>query len=204
MTSGEAQVAVLKLRWPALVHHFSKHQVPPILRDLVRSEQRRKVASDDVAPSIDFVGELEALEIERRRGRLRDEVRDQVLRVLGLEPNHPIGLRQGLTDVGMDSLMAVELSNRVSVLVDRTLPSTLAFEHPTLDDLSVHLEELLADRIDFSSAVVPSVPGPDRSGEERTGPERPGAHRSVDDSLDDLSSTELTDALMKELDAAGY
>jgi hypothetical protein len=50
----------------------------------------------------------------------------------------------------MDSLMAVELSNRLSVIVDLSLPSTLAFEHPTLDLLARHLESLLADRVEFT------------------------------------------------------
>ena len=184
VAGGDTQVGILKLRWPALVHHLSKHQVPSILQDLVRSEQRRDVTSTDAAPPVDFVQELLALPVERRRDRLRDELRDQVLRVLGLERSHPVGPRQGLTDVGMDSLMAVELSNRVSVLVDRTLPSTLAFEQPTLDDLSTHLEELLADRVPFEPIDGPSA--------------------STDETLAELSSDELEDALLKELDEAGY
>ena len=79
--------------------------------------------------------------------------------------------------------MAVELSNRLSPLVDRTLPSTLALEQPTLEELCLHLEELLAEQVAFVAAAAP-VP--------------------VEDELADLSVDELTAALVRELDDAGY
>ena len=41
LAAPEPQVAVLKLRWPALLHHYTKHGIPPIMQDLVRAAQRR-------------------------------------------------------------------------------------------------------------------------------------------------------------------
>ena len=81
--------------------------------------------------------------------------------------------------------MAVELSNRLSALVDRTLPSTLALEQPTLDELCRHLEELLTEQVAF---VAASTAAPD----------------PVEDELAGLSVDELTAALVRELDDAGY
>ena len=57
-------------------------------------------------------------------------VREQVAAVLGLDPSHPPSDKTGLTDMGMDSLMAVELRNRLQGGLDCNLPSTLMFEHP--------------------------------------------------------------------------
>ena len=59
-------------------------------------------------------------------GTVLAEADVKALKVLGLDASYPLDPSQGLTDIGMDSLMAVELSNRLSVLVDRALPSTLA------------------------------------------------------------------------------
>ena len=69
---------------------------------------------------------------EQRRRMLLDHVRDQVVRVLGLEPTQPIDPRQGLTDLGMDSLMAVELRNALQASLGEVLPATIGFEHPTI------------------------------------------------------------------------
>ncbi|MCU1503873.1 MAG: polyketide synthase, partial [Ilumatobacteraceae bacterium] len=195
VSSGRTQLAVLKLRWPALLHHYSKHGVPPIMSELVRTAQRQTVVADATPPG-DLVGELVAVEPERRGDLLVQRLREQVLLVLGLEAGYPVGSRQGLTDLGMDSLMAVELSNRLSVLVDRSLPSTLAFEQPTLDDLAAHIRALLADRVDFPGSGAGTATSATSSG--------PSAPTGDDAALDDLTESELTDALLRELDATGY
>jgi len=181
LAAGDTQAAVIDLRWPTLLQHFSKHTVPSIFRLLVASEQRRRAPA--AAPAAELVPALLALPVEGRRDRLMAEVRSQLLLVLGLEANHPIDPRRGLTDLGMDSLMAVELSNRLSALVDRALPSTLALEQPTLEALSQHLEEELGERVAFVAAA---------------------AAPPVQDELSDLSVDELTAALVRELDDAGY
>ncbi len=43
--------------------------------------------------------------------------------------------------MGMDSLMAVELSNRLKALLGQTLPTTLAFEYPTIHAIADYLEQ---------------------------------------------------------------
>jgi aryl carrier-like protein len=185
MVDGGAQLAVLKLRWPALLHHHSKHPAPSVLTDLVLAEQRRSTTRDASPASSTFLEELAALPVDGRRAHLEGAVREQLLHVLGLESGHPIDPRQGLTDVGVDSLMAVELSNRLSVLVERTLPSTLTFEHPTLADLDAHLAAVVGDRVALGGAE-----------------EKEEAPRH--DDLADLTADELADALVRELDDAGY
>src|SRR4029079_1569202 len=47
--------------------------------------------------------------------------------------------RQPLQELGLDSLMAVELRNALSEVLGQTLPATLMFDYPTVEVLSGYL-----------------------------------------------------------------
>jgi aryl carrier-like protein len=66
-------------------------------------------------------------------------LRERTLKVLGLDPARSIDPRTPLGDMGLDSLLAVELRNTIGSGIGRTLPATLLFDHPTLDALTDHL-----------------------------------------------------------------
>lgn len=72
---------------------------------------------------------------------LRDFVRDRVVRVLRLDRNDPPGRHDRLMDLGFDSLMAVQLRNQLGagLGLDKPLPATLMFDHPTIDALAAEL-----------------------------------------------------------------
>ncbi|MFT5684278.1 MAG: acyl transferase domain-containing protein/acyl carrier protein, partial [Myxococcota bacterium] len=66
-----------------------------------------------------------------------------------------------LRELGLDSLMAIDLRNALSTALDRTLPATLAFDHPTLTALRAFLTEAepvaevrVAQRHDEPIAIV--------------------------------------------------
>jgi hypothetical protein len=62
-----------------------------------------------------------------------------VERVLGTGLGSALNLRQPLREMGMDSLMAVELRNALGRGVERTLPATLAFDYPTVESITEYL-----------------------------------------------------------------
>ena len=95
------------------------------------------------APHGNFRGSLAALPLHRREAALRDHIKEQVVRVLALGPNYPVDPQQGLSDLGMDSLMAVDLRNRLQSSLGLTLPSTLAFDCPTIAALTDYTGRLV-------------------------------------------------------------
>ncbi len=72
---------------------------------------------------------------------LIDYVRSQVAAVLGEKGSAGIKPRQRLFDLGIDSIMAVELKNRLEAGLALPLPATLVFDYPTAESLVDHLLE---------------------------------------------------------------
>ena len=71
----------------------------------------------------------------------------------------------GFFDLGMDSLMAVELRRRIEQAVGKELPATLAMDYPRLSDV---VDYLLGDVLGLSERSAmprPSWPGSDPTGE---------------------------------------
>jgi polyketide synthase 12 len=111
-------------------------QLPAMLRGLAPA--RLRSASEVGAAS--FKTRLAQLSPEQRGRALRDAVVSAVASVMSIasakiEPDRP------LQELGLDSLMAVELANQLAHLSGLRLPKTLLFEHPTPNALARLLQE---------------------------------------------------------------
>lgn len=71
-------------------------------------------------------------------------VKTHVRTVLGLPSDAQIEAGRPLGELGLDSLLAVELRNVLGRDLAQRLPSTLLFDYPTPDALTDFLVELLA------------------------------------------------------------
>ncbi|HEU5072958.1 MAG TPA: beta-ketoacyl synthase N-terminal-like domain-containing protein, partial [Polyangiaceae bacterium] len=70
---------------------------------------------------------------------LSREVYRMVARVLGYEPERPIDARLGFTDLGMDSMMMMDLRAALQTALGRALPATITFDYPCIEALTQHL-----------------------------------------------------------------
>ncbi|TAK60293.1 type I polyketide synthase [Methylobacter sp.] len=86
--------------------------------------------------------QLSALPIAQRQRFLRNYLIEQVSAVLGLTDTGQLATGTGFSELGMDSLMTLELRNRLQKAVNMALPSTLAFKYPSVDEL---LDFLITD-----------------------------------------------------------
>jgi acyl carrier protein len=119
-----------------------------------------------------------------------DHIRRQVIRVLRLDTSQPVDFHQGLTEIGMDSLMAVELRNLLQVDFRKPIPASVMFECPTIRDLSNYIVGQF-----FS----------DDTKAEPSGPVENGEHHSVQDkTLIQMSEDEAEESLIAELDRRGF
>jgi acyl transferase domain-containing protein/NADP-dependent 3-hydroxy acid dehydrogenase YdfG/acyl carrier protein len=78
-----------------------------------------------------------------------------VLRLGSVPPERP------LQEIGLDSLMAVELRNRLAAATGAPLPATLLFEHPTATELARFLTGQLLGRAPEPAPVEPRPQVPD-------------------------------------------
>jgi acyl carrier protein len=80
---------------------------------------------------------------ESRRNSLERAVQKEAARVLGLRRGELPGTDTRLAELGLDSLMAVNLRNRLQSLIGHGLSSTFAFEYPTPAEMAMALDLLL-------------------------------------------------------------
>ncbi|MFD8288329.1 SDR family NAD(P)-dependent oxidoreductase [Streptomyces lavendulae] len=116
--------------------------VPSVLRSLVRGGVRRTRAEDAGAES-GLVARVAGLAEAERRRVILDVVRGHVSGVLGYGTGQLVGVDIPFKGLGFDSLMAVELRNRLNRATGLRLPATLVFDHPTVQDLARHLDASL-------------------------------------------------------------
>jgi NADP-dependent 3-hydroxy acid dehydrogenase YdfG/acyl carrier protein len=93
-----------------------------------------------------------------RRGAVTAFVADHARRILGLAAGVEIAPRQPFQEIGLDSLMAVELRNAVGAALGAAQPATLLFDHPTIESLVDHLLTLVVDRAADTPATVSDDP----------------------------------------------
>lgn len=102
-----------------------------------------------------------------RRRLLADYLRRELAAVLGRQQPKAIGTRQPLLDLGLDSIMAVELRRRLQEGLGCPLPVTLALDYPSIESLVGHLAERLSldapepGHEGQEPTEAAAVPGPD-------------------------------------------
>ncbi|MFD0344851.1 acyltransferase domain-containing protein, partial [Streptomyces sp. NPDC127117] len=112
--------------------------VPYLLRGLVRSTNRR-AARAGAGQSADFAQRLLALGEQDRIRLVLDVVRSEVAAVLGHASGDAVPADRAFTELGFDSLTAVELRNRLNTVTGLRLPATLVFDHPSATVLAEHI-----------------------------------------------------------------
>jgi myxalamid-type polyketide synthase MxaB len=133
-STEETQAAIVDADWQSI----GTRAVPSLLRGLVSPPPIRTEQHDATLQA-----RLQDVPTGRRRAVLAEFLQSHVATVLRLDTRQPLQERKGFFDYGLDSLMAVELRNRLQNATGAALPTTLLFDCPHLEALTNYFEAAL-------------------------------------------------------------
>lgn len=152
----QLQVHAILLLQPGSIPKTSSGKIQRhACRDQYLAEKLKIIAGDSLlsTPAVDrrsaewpsdFLQKLRATPANQQQALMIEHVRKHLAEVLGPAAPDTIGIRQRLSDLGMDLPRAIALSHRLRSslgygLQPRSLRSTLAFDYPTLEGLVNYL-----------------------------------------------------------------
>ena len=159
LASGAAYGAVLPIDWSRFMASLPESADRNFFSDVASIAP---VTSPPVAPQASTrhdsaLTRIRALPESQRRHDVLVQVSEQVRLLIGAAPGTAFDPRHPLKEIGVDSLMAVELRNLLVRGFGKPLSATLVFDHPTLDALATHLMnawELTAPQRDDDAPAV--------------------------------------------------
>ncbi|MEU0692429.1 type I polyketide synthase [Streptomyces niveus] len=136
-------------------------RIAPQLRGLVRPSRRLARAASTASAALRTT--LAGLTPDERTAALLDVVTEQAQAVLGTGEIDP---QLTFSELGFDSLTAVEFRNRLNEVSGLRLPATLIFDHPSPSVLAVELAGQLAPATTETTATAPNGGGAPGTDEE--------------------------------------
>jgi acyl carrier protein len=154
-----AQAVVARVEWRVLKELFELRGAKPFFSALVPTGV---ASSGEPAGPSPRVAALAQVAKDARGEALESFLQDEVAVVLGCRNGQRPDARQGFFALGMDSLMAVDLRNRLSRAFGCALPATLVFDHANIRLLAAFLaREALGWSESEATPVAASGPPPE-------------------------------------------
>lgn len=215
LPTHDAQVGVLPVTWSTFLATYFPNEIPPVLEGMAersRSHPTPQASSQTPPTQQGWLDQLQAVPVSERPNLLLGQVRELVVHVLRLGATQRLDPQMPLIEMGMDSLMALELRNALEKQLTCALPATLLFDYPSLNALVDYLtQQVLAPMADPAPATAEIVADTtDANGTAATGTvsqkmDTLFADESETDSmdafsdLDNLSDAEVEQILLQKL-----
>ncbi len=133
--SSHSNIMIANVDWKMLKSVYEARRVRPMLSEVDNSATTARPAFIPVSES--------PAQVQDREISITESVTSAAASVLGFRNGDTPPIDIPLTDLGLDSLMAVDLRNRLQTEFRRELPSTIVFDYPTISGLSAILESMI-------------------------------------------------------------
>ncbi|OBI22961.1 polyketide synthase [Mycobacterium sp. E2327] len=157
---GASHGVVARIDWAKFLPLYQMAGKRAFFTQLQREVPESEEAPSSASGSTQLVERLTAAPVGQRKKLVVDYLRDAVAEVTRIDPAE-IREEAGLFDLGMDSLMAVELRRRLERAVGAELPSTLAMDYPRITDVANFLvNDVLSLDAPAPAAAAAAQPSP--------------------------------------------
>lgn len=136
-----AQVGVLPFEWSVFKQQLSASKQLPLLSDLICEASPQKEAKQ-VSVQRQLLQQLQEVATSDRQELVINYLKVKVVKVLGLSTSK-LDVQQSLYDLGLDSLMAVELTSLIRTELQVEIPVKALIEDPSI----IKLANLLIDQL---------------------------------------------------------
>jgi len=108
----------------------------PLFSRLVQAAPARAAAPAGGAAQVDILAQLAQAPVDDRLALLVGFLSEQIVRVLALPASHPVDPQRSLMEMGMDSLMAMELRNRIQTALKAKVAVAALLKGPSIAQLA--------------------------------------------------------------------
>jgi acyl carrier protein len=133
-----SQISVIQADWSKFLQHFPADHQPVLLSQLATHLSARSLANSSTTPvQYQLLEQLKAVTPKQRPTILTSYLQKAVGTVMGQDslPETQVGF----FDMGMDSLMTLELKNNLQTSLGITLTATVTYEYSTIETLAEYL-----------------------------------------------------------------
>lgn len=154
IATRQTQGAVLDIDWSRLSRHVSRPGSIAFLQNVLPAKDQ--VVTAAVVSPWSTLGEASAEQLPVLLGQEVRRVAASVMR----QPISDVEADRGFTEMGMDSVMALEFAAHLKGLSGIELPSTLIFKYPTPAELAEFLATKLRATVPVVKAPMTAAPAP--------------------------------------------
>ncbi|MFG2342446.1 SDR family NAD(P)-dependent oxidoreductase, partial [Streptomyces yangpuensis] len=141
MSDDETALVVADVDWARFGPLFTALRPSPLLSAVTAeaAQPAGPLVSAPAGPMGAFAARLAGLPPEQRNRSVAELIRAQVAEVLGHAQSAAVDLDRTFQELGFDSLMAVELRNRLGATTELTMPASVIYDYPTPTALVEHV-----------------------------------------------------------------
>ncbi|MFI0240556.1 type I polyketide synthase [Streptomyces sp. NPDC016845] len=153
LDAGTTTELIVDADWERFVPAFTTARPSALLAPVAPARPTAETRGTE-EPGNDLRSRAAGLPRDAGRRLVLEEVQRLAALMLGHDGPEQVGAERAFRDLGVDSLIAVELRNVLAAVSGVTLPATAVFDHPTPQALAAHI---YGELFDDETSVVPAA-----------------------------------------------